>query len=136
LFGCNEEKIDKMKVGKIFSAFAGASSFTPASLSNKLFWYKAGTEVDGQLSTWTDQYSLRNAASVVARNKPSQVDDGGKKAVQFTRTNNEILRASAQTGVVTYTLFVVFRANDTTSNQKICGNGGASDTNHGFDIKI
>lgn len=96
----------------------------------------AGSESDGSVSSWRDQYGLRNATSVAARNTPSQTDDGGKKAIRFTRTNNEILRASAQTGVTTYTLFIVFKANETTNNQKLVGNGGASDTTHGFDVNI
>lgn len=115
--------------------FWRGDSFNPANLQDKAFWFDATDAASGEVTTWTDKFGVGNAASVVARNTPNRVDDGGA-AIEFTRANNEILRIPAITGIVTYTLFIVFKAKGTTNNQKIIGNGGASDTTHGFDVNV
>ena len=113
-----------------------AVAFDPSSLDNKAFWFRADDPSDGEVTLWEDRFAVGNAVPVVSRNTPNKVTNGGKAAIQFTRTNNEILRAPAITGITNYTLFIVFKANDTTNNQKLVGNGGSSDTTHGFDVSI
>lgn len=111
-------------------------SFDPSQLSNKAFWFNASDPASGEVTSWTDRFLIGNAVPVAARNTPNKVTDGDLPAIEFTRANNEILRIPAITGIVTYTLFVVLKAKGTTNNQKVIGNGGASDTTHGFDVNI
>jgi pimeloyl-ACP methyl ester carboxylesterase len=107
----------------------------PELLRNKAFWFRADDPADGEVTSWRDRYSIGNAVSVTSRNTPNKVDDSGA-SMRFTRLNNEILRAPAITGITNYTLFIVFKANDTTSSQKLLGNGGATNTANGFDVNI
>lgn len=112
------------------------AAFDPSQLSNKAFWFDATDPASGEVTSWTDKFLIGNAVAVAARNTPNKVTDGGLPAIEFTRANNEILRAPAISGIVTYTLFLVVKAKGTTNNQKVIGNGGVSDTTHGFDVNI
>lgn len=136
LLGCSEDEIMNRKQKLALDWWSGGGSFDPSQLSNKAFWFDATTPADGEVTSWTDKFLIGNAVAVGGRNTPNKITDGGMPAVEFTRANNEILRIPAISGIVTYTLFLVVKAKGTTNNQKIIGNGGASDTTHGFDVNI
>src|SRR6478736_2966607 len=122
-----------------FTLLSGANVFSPSQLDNKVYWFEAdnvtlgtGTEVTGL----TNKFGGSGATTVASRNTPNQVTDGGGQSILFTRANNEILRAPAVTGITTYTMNVVFKANGTSNTQKIIGNGGVATTANGYDVNI
>lgn len=105
------------------SLLAGGGAFTPASLDNQVFWIEYGelSESSGEVSSWTNKFNS-NAnpfIPVAARNTPNTDGDNG---VLFTRANNEILRASAITGIVDWSFHIIFKANGTTSDQTLLSN--------------
>lgn len=113
--------------------------FSPMTPDNRVIWYEANNVT---LGTGTEITAMQNlfggtgATVSGVRNTPNIATDGGGNSILFTRANNEMLQSPAVTGITSYTMYVVFKANGTSSNQKIIGNGGVSTTTNGSDVII
>lgn len=114
---------------------------------DSLFWFRGDTVTLGsgtEVTTWPDKAdgTANDATTVASRNTPNLLTSqiNSRDVVDFTATSSEILELAAISGIVTYTTYIVFKADITSSGVRSflsqIQNSGGTFLNQGFNIFI